>query len=83
MTSETGTNLKVGLKGCPVAGVWGWTDRPGTIAHWPGGVIVAFPLRNSVNGRLVLGVGDINLTFKRYVESPVTLIIENGLCSVG
>jgi 2,5-dihydroxypyridine 5,6-dioxygenase len=77
VTSETGTDLKVGLKGCPVAGVWGWTDRPGTIAHWPGGVIVAFPLRNSVNGRLVLGVGDINLTFKRYVESPVTLIIEN------
>jgi 2,5-dihydroxypyridine 5,6-dioxygenase len=40
-------------------------------------VVVAFPLRHSVRGRLVLGVGDINLTFKRYLESPVTLIIED------
>ena len=77
VTSGFGTDLKVGLKDCPIAGVWGWTDRPGTIAHWPGGVVVAFPLRNSVNGRLVLGTGDINLTFKRYLESPVTLVIEN------
>ena len=23
-------------------GVWGWTDRPGTLAHWPGGIVVSF-----------------------------------------
>ena len=77
VTSDAGTELSVSLTDCPIAGVWGWTDRPGTVAHWPGGVVVAFPLRHSVRGRLVLGVGDINLTFKRYLESPVTLIIED------
>ena len=77
VTSDAGTELSVSLTDCPIAGVWGWTDRPGTVAHWPGGVVVAFPLRHTVRGRLVLDVGDINLTFKRYLESPVTLIIED------
>ena len=77
VTSDAGSELSVSLTDCPIAGVWGWTDRPGTVAHWPGGVVVAFPLRHSVRGRLVLDVGDINLTFKRYLESPVTLIIED------
>jgi 2,5-dihydroxypyridine 5,6-dioxygenase len=77
VTSDAGTELSVSLTDSPIAGVWGWTDRPGTVAHWPGGVVVAFPLRHTVRGRLVLDVGDINLTFKRYLESPVTLIIED------
>ena len=77
VTSDAGTELSVSLTDCPIAGVWGWTDRPGTVAHWPGGVVVAFPLRHTVRGRLVLDIGDINLTFKRYLESPVTLIIED------
>ena len=77
VTSGAGTDLSVDLSNCPVAGVWGWTDRPGTVAHWPGGVIVAFPGRHSVNGRLVMRNGDINLTFKRYLQTSVTLVIED------
>lgn len=75
--SEAGTDLKVKLTGASTVGVWGWTDRPGTLAHWPGGLVVSFPAANSVNGQLVLASGDLNLTFKRYIESPVTLKIEN------
>jgi 2,5-dihydroxypyridine 5,6-dioxygenase len=30
-----------------------------------------------VNGTLVMDAGDVNLTFKRYLESPITLTIEN------
>ena len=37
---------------------------------------MCFHLENSVNGKVVLDVGDVNLTFKRYVESPVTFHIE-------
>ena len=77
VTSAAGSDLVVNMEGCPVAGVWGWTDRPGTVAHWPGGVMVGFPKRHSVNGRLVMNTGDINLTFKRYLESPITLVIED------
>ena len=36
--SEVGTNLEVNLKNTNTVGVWGWTDRPGTLAHWPGAV---------------------------------------------
>ena len=75
----TGTNLSVDLKDARTVGVWGWTDRPGTLAHWPGGLVVSFPAANTVNGTLVLAPGDLNLTFKRYIESPVTLTIEKRL----
>jgi 2,5-dihydroxypyridine 5,6-dioxygenase len=77
VTSAAGTDLTVRMAGAVTAGVWGWTDRPGTIAHWPGGVVVSFPAANTVHGRLVLDAGDINLTFKRYLTAPVALTIEN------
>lgn len=75
--SAAGTNLSVNLNDAQTVGVWGWTDRPGTLAHWPGGLVVSFPAANSVSGQLVLAPGDINLTFKRYIETPVTLTLKN------
>lgn len=74
--SAAGTDLHVDLRGAISAGVWGYCDRPGTVAHWPGGLVVNFPKANSVNGVLVLDAGDVNLTFKRYLQRPVTLTIE-------
>ena len=75
--SVAGTDLQIGLDGSRVGGGWGYTARPGTIAHWPGGLCLAFPARGTVNGTLVLDEGDVNLTFKRYLERPVTLRIED------
>jgi 2,5-dihydroxypyridine 5,6-dioxygenase len=75
--SAAGTDLIVDMTDMPAAGVWGFTDRPGTIAHWPGGVVVGFPKSNSVTGRLVMDAGDANLTFKRYLDSAVTMTIED------
>lgn len=75
VTSAAGTDLRVVMEGAAVAGVWGWTDRPGTVAHWPGGILVAFPRAGSVEGRLVLDAGDVNLTFKRYLERPIRLTL--------
>ena len=52
--------------------------EPGAkVAYWPAGLALFFPLENTVNGRVVLDVGDVNLTFKRYFETQVTLVIEN------
>lgn len=81
VTSDAGTDLEIMLAGAKVAGVWGGADRPGLVQHWPGGICLAFPARNSVNGTLVLDTGDVNLTFKRYLESPVTLRIDNDYVS--
>ena len=77
VTSHAGTDLDIVLEGARNGGVWGWCDRPGTVAHWPGGIVVNFPKPGSVNGRLVLDAGDINLTFKRYLERAVELVIED------
>jgi 2,5-dihydroxypyridine 5,6-dioxygenase len=55
VTSDAGTNLDVDMAGASTVGIWGWTEKPGTLA---------------------LDRGDVNLTFKRYLEAPVTLTLE-------
>jgi 2,5-dihydroxypyridine 5,6-dioxygenase len=39
--------------------------------------VVSFPKAKTVNGTLVMAAGDINLTFKRYLASPVTMTLKN------
>jgi 2,5-dihydroxypyridine 5,6-dioxygenase len=75
VTSAAGTDLRIGLEGAFVAGSTGITDGPGSFAHWPGGLVAAYPTAGRVQGQLVLATGDLNLTFKRYVEQPVRLTI--------
>ena len=77
VNSDAGTALSISLAGAVCGGNWGYTARPGTMTHWPGGLVLAFPAAGTVNGTLVLAEGDVNLTFKRYLEKPVRLTIEN------
>jgi len=77
VSSAAGTDLTVDVSDAPCGGGWGYTTRPGTISHWPGGLCLTFPRANTVNGQIVMAPGDMNLTFKRYVESAITLTIEN------
>jgi 2,5-dihydroxypyridine 5,6-dioxygenase len=77
VTSAAGTDLSISLQGAPSGGNWGYTSKPGTMTHFPGGLVLAFPRSGSVNGQLVLGVGDVNLAFKRFIEQPIVLTIEN------
>jgi 2,5-dihydroxypyridine 5,6-dioxygenase len=75
--SRAGTDLQIDLAGARVGGVWGFTSKPGTLTHWPGGLALAFPAAGCVNGTLVLDRGDVNLTFKRYLVDAVRLQIED------
>jgi 2,5-dihydroxypyridine 5,6-dioxygenase len=75
VTSAAGTKLDIDMAGATTVGIWGWTDRPGTLAHWPGGIVVSFPKAGTVNGTLVLDRGDVNLTFKRYLATPIRLTL--------
>jgi 2,5-dihydroxypyridine 5,6-dioxygenase len=77
VTSPAGTDLTVDLAGAFCAGSVGYTNEPGDIAHWPGGLVLAFPAAGSVSGTVVLAPGDVNLTFKEYVRSEVSLVIED------
>jgi len=76
VTSPAGTDLTVTVAGALVGGGWGYTAKPGTVSHWPGGLCLCFPRSGAVNGRLVLAPGDLNLTFKRYLETPIDLHIK-------
>ena len=75
--SDAGTDLHVEIKDAPCRAGAGYLLEGQKVAYWPGGLALFFPLKNTVNGRVVLDVGDVNLTFKRYIETPVTLIVEN------
>ena len=77
VTSPAGTDLEVDITDMPTVGVWGWTDRPGTLAHWPGGLVVGFPRSGCCHGRIVFAAGDMNLTFKRYFESEVSCLVRD------
>lgn len=77
VTSAAGTDLTVDLRGAPCGGTPGFGTNPGHVAHWPGGLCLAFPGVNTVNGRIVMDVGDMNLTFKTYLASRIGFVIEN------
>lgn len=77
VTSALGTDLTVDLRGAPCGGTAGFATYPGAVAHWPGGLCLAFPGKKAVNGRIVMGVGDMNLTFKTYLTSQIDFTIED------
>jgi 2,5-dihydroxypyridine 5,6-dioxygenase len=77
VTSKAGTDLVVDLRNAPCGGTPGFGTLPGSVAHWPGGLCLAFPGKNCVNGRIVMDVGDMNLTFKTYLTSCIDITIEN------
>ena len=79
VTSDAGTDLMVDLQGAPARAAPGFVDQPGTVGYWPAGLVLCFPARGKVQGTVVLAPGAVNLTFKRYVETPVALTIENDM----
>jgi 2,5-dihydroxypyridine 5,6-dioxygenase len=77
VTSVAGTDLRIDMQGANIGGGYGLADEPGRMDYWPGGVCAFYPRPGGVNGTVVLAPGDINLTFKRYIENPIRLTIEN------
>ena len=75
VTSEAGTDLSIDVAGAPVRGNAGYLDPASKVAYWPGGLCLCFPKAGTVNGTLVMAPGDVNLTFKRYLESPIRLTV--------
>jgi 2,5-dihydroxypyridine 5,6-dioxygenase len=77
VTSAAGTDLVIDVREAPCGGTPGFSTAVGGVAHWPGGLCLAFPGANTVNGRIVMNVGDMNLTFKEYLRAPVTFDIRD------
>ncbi len=77
VTSAAGTDLTINLEGVTGRGTAGVVKQAGRGSYWPSGLCICNPPPNRVNGRVVLAPGDANLTFKRYLESRVTLVVED------
>ena len=77
VTSAAGTDLSIDMAGANIGGGWGYADEPGMMAHWPGGLCAFYAREGAVNGVVVMDTGDLNLTFKRYVESPIRIKVES------
>lgn len=78
VTSPGGTNLTMKMTGRPAATQYGRADEPGRWSMPNEGQIACAPIEGSVEGTLVLDIGDIILNLSRYVGNPVTLTIERG-----
>ena len=77
VSSAAGTDLTINLRDAPCGGTPGFATNPGAVAHWPGGLCLAFPGKDAVNGRVVMDVGDMNLTFKTCLTSRIDFTVEN------
>ena len=77
VTSDAGTDLVVQVDGVQPLGGWGNAARPHKVGSAPGALIAFYPNARTVNGRVVLNRGDVNLTFKRYLEDPIGLTIKD------
>ncbi|MDP2086349.1 MAG: peptidase M29 [Gemmobacter sp.] len=77
VTSAAGTDFHVDLRGAPCGGTAGFGTTPGAVAHWPGGLCLAFPGKGCAQGRIVMDVGDMNLTFKTVLTSRIDFTIQD------
>lgn len=79
IVSDAGTDLTVDMVGGHCAAATGVVDAQMPLGHWPGGLVAVSPAAGCVNGKVVVDVGDLNCTFKRYLERPITLHIEKDI----
>jgi 2,5-dihydroxypyridine 5,6-dioxygenase len=78
VTSSAGTSVTYDLEQTRPFSQYGYSDVPGKWDHWPSALAVCYPTDGTAEGTVVLQPGDIVFPFKRYVESPVTLMLEKG-----
>ncbi|MBO2453698.1 leucyl aminopeptidase [Actinomadura barringtoniae] len=78
ITSPAGTDVTYRLGMYPTMSEYGYTDTPGRWDHWPAAFVFTGGADDGVDGTIVLSPGDVLLPFNTYVQTPVTLTIEQG-----
>ncbi|WP_308259591.1 leucyl aminopeptidase [Pseudonocardia sp. H11422] len=78
LLNKHGTDVTYDLGAYPVITQYGYTDTPGRWDHFPSGFVFTGASDDGVNGKVVLGPGDIIYPFKTYVRTPIELTIEQG-----
>ena len=77
VASDAGTDLTIDVTDAPGRGGAGYLDEGDKVGYWPAGLCLCFPKAKTTNGTVVLDRGDVNLTFKRYLETPITLTFDD------
>lgn len=76
--SDAGTDLRMERAGRPALANYGLADQPGRLDFWGAGMVQTAELEGSLEGRLVLDVGDAVFALGRYVEQPATITFRDG-----
>ncbi|MBM3678433.1 MAG: hypothetical protein FJW96_11210 [Actinobacteria bacterium] len=77
-TSPWGTDVRYDIAGVNGIAQYGMADVPGKWDNWPSGQVNIWPHDGSANGVAVIQRGCIVFPFKRYVETDVTITVEDG-----
>ena len=78
VTSAAGTDFYAKLGEFPAMCQYGFADEPGHWDQWPGAFVFTFPNEGGASGTVVLDRGDIIFPFFTYIQSPITLKVDNG-----
>ncbi|MCW2724347.1 MAG: hypothetical protein JWN35_1268 [Frankiales bacterium] len=78
ITSPHGTDVTYRLGVYPTITEYGYTDQPGRWDHWPAAFVFTGAADDGVDGQIVIAPGDVLLPFNTYVNTPITLTIEQG-----
>ena len=78
LTNPAGTEVTYDVGTMSILTEYGYSDQPGRWDHWPSGFVATAPDEGGVNGRIVLAPGDIVCEFRRYLQTPVDMRVEEG-----
>ena len=78
LTNPAGTEVTYDVGTMSILTEYGYSDQPGRWDHWPSGFVATAPDEGGVNGRIVLTPGDIVCEFRRYLQTPVDMRVEEG-----
>jgi 2,5-dihydroxypyridine 5,6-dioxygenase len=78
ITSEAGTDLVMDKTGRRALANCGVADEPGTLTFWGAAMVETAQLEGTLEGTLVLDVGDLIFYMGRYIEEPVTITFREG-----
>ena len=77
--SAAGTDLYYGLSQYPVLTEYGYTDEPGRWDHWPSGFLLTQGNDEDIHGTMMIMPGDVLNAFRKYVQTPVKMVVEKGM----
>lgn len=78
ISSPHGTDIVMDKTGRPSLAHYGAADAPGHFDFWGAAMVETAPLEGSLEGTLVLNVGDVIFHLGRFIEAPLELTFEAG-----